>query len=70
MRVCGYTPFARSFKAFSAKTIHLALNLGVNIKVTTSYESAIRKETVDDTTDVANGFDGADTGFRKWVRRL
>ncbi|KAH1032135.1 hypothetical protein J1N35_044309 [Gossypium stocksii] len=88
MGVCGYTPFVRSFKAFSAKTLHLALNLGVDIKVITGDELAIGKETghrldsshkhkyeikadigiaVDDAIDVANGFDGSDTGFGKWV---
>ncbi|PPS09575.1 hypothetical protein GOBAR_AA11067 [Gossypium barbadense] len=45
MGVCGYNPFARSFKAFSAETIHLALNLGVDVKVITSDELASGKET-------------------------
>ncbi|KAK5772181.1 hypothetical protein PVK06_048457 [Gossypium arboreum] len=44
MGVCRYTPFARSFKAFSAETIHMALNLGVDVKVITSDELVIGKE--------------------------
>ncbi|KAH1092082.1 hypothetical protein J1N35_019339 [Gossypium stocksii] len=45
MGVCGYTPFARSFKAFTAETIHRALNIGVDVKVITRDQIAIGKGT-------------------------
>lgn len=44
MEVCGYTPFAQSFKAFSVETIHLALNIGIDVKMITSNELVIGKK--------------------------
>ncbi|PPR95098.1 hypothetical protein GOBAR_AA25569 [Gossypium barbadense] len=45
MEVCGYTLFAQSFKAFSVEIIHLALNIGIDVKMITSNELVIGKKT-------------------------